>query len=510
MINWIPALLLSVAAPSAAAVVEIAPRLGVALPVAPMAFSASALQPLSSVGAPVLTAPLAAPALFAAPALSLAPASAAPAPAAAPVLAAALLPAAVPVAASALRSAALPAASAAPAESSRPGGEQAAFEAARTWDGFGSPRTADVPAETEEPVVKGLPATLTKGWKRSTFPSADGALEIAYKHRRGPAGAVPRVYAGGLALNESFDPLFARSARPARSEYFLWMRGHTPTGWTPTATPIDADARDLARMIVLSARESGSDKVELALHSFGTLVFQRMVQLHGEPEVAEALSLLSGSRVFMLNATTHYEGSEKRAGRQFEQMGTATKQFIGWLDSMDSAANAWRGMAEINPFLAAGMAAWQYQRDQIMAMASKGAADMMRSDLKAPWAPEIDAIRRGFLVALAEASQNHGWQESLLRRSSDMFKLEFTKADAALIRHLNIGLELIHATDDQLLNWVSAQTLFERLGISAPEKAPEAGTVLTDKTGLFRATIVAGDHYYPLKQRDDLARRLDP
>ena len=40
----------------------------------------------------------------------------------------------------------------------------------------------------------------------------------------------------------------------------------------------DSDARDLARMVVIASRESASGKVELALHSFGTLIFQRLLQ----------------------------------------------------------------------------------------------------------------------------------------------------------------------------------------------------------------------------------------
>jgi hypothetical protein len=480
-----------------AAVVQSLPRAGVAVPAA---WSGSLSAP--ALGLPALAAPSLLSAPLAAPALTAAPAPAALAPVAA----------AAPAAPSARVAAALPAAPAAASGPERRSGEQAAREASRMWDGFGAPRAAA--AEAPEPAVTGLPAPLSEGWTRGSFESAAGGVAVAYKHRPGPAGTVPRVYAGGLALNESFDPLFARDAAPARPEYFVWMRGHPPTAWTPTASPIDADARDLARMIVRAARESGAPKVELALHSFGTLVFQRMVQLRAEPEVARALKLLSGSRVTMLNATTHYSGSEKRAGREFERMGTATKQFVGWLDSMDAAAAAWRGAADLNPFLApsvlAGLAAWQVQREQILAMASKGAADMMRADLQSPWAPEFDAVRIGFLAALARDRRDPGWQEALLRRSSDMFRLEFTKKDAALIRRLRISLDLVHAAGDQLLNWESARTLFERLGIEAPEKAPAAGAALSDKTGLFRASIVDGDHYWPLKRRDDLSRRLDP
>jgi hypothetical protein len=184
------------------------------------------------------------------------------------------------------------------------------------------------------------------------------------------------------------------------------------------------------------------------------------------------------------------------------------------LNMMDQAAAAWQAAANLNPFLGPAtqfwMAEYRAQRGNLLAMASQGAADMMRKDLAESWNPAYDSIRRDFIAALKEDARDHGWQESLLRRSSDMFRLEFTKKDVSEIRKLKIHLELVHSTGDQLLNWESARTLFELLGIEAPEKAPAAGAVLTDKTGLFRATIVDGDHYYPLKKRDDLARRLDP
>lgn len=470
-------LLVAAALPSRAAVVEAVP----AFEAAPAALPAGALPALAApsvFAAPALSAPLLAAPAPLAPAPALAAAPAALAPSAAPAFAAAAAPAAAPALAPA------PAASARE-DSAHPSTEQAASDAARDFDGF----------------------------TRGSFESTDG-LQIAFKSRPGPAGQAPRVYSGGLALNESFDPLFARSAPPARPEYFLWTRGHRPTGWTPTKTPIDADARDLARMIVLAAKETGSAKVELALHSFGTLVFQRLVQLHEEPEVAAALRLLSGSRVTLLNATTHYEGSERRAGQQFEQMGQATRQLVDSLNMMDQAAETWQAALSLNPFLGPAIQFWmdEYRlaRGQLLALASQGATDMMRKDLSQPWDPAIDSIRRGFIAALEEDSKNHGWQESLLRRSSDMFRLEFTKSDAARIRRLHIHLDLLHSSGDQLLNWESARSLFERLGIPAPETAPAPGTVLTDPTGRFRATIVDGDHYYPLKKRDDLARHLDP
>lgn len=495
------ALVLCAVSASRAAVVESVPRLG---PAMPAAWSGAVLS------APSLSPMAAAPALSVAPVA--APLASMPRAAAAPASAPAASPAAEPARAAALR--ALPAPNAGPADSKSAAGESAATEASRVWDGFRGARPSDDAALTPEPPVDGLPPALSEGWDRGSFESADG-LTVAYKRREGPAGAAPRVYSGGLALNESFDPLFAKPGAPARSEYFLWTRGHPPTGWTPTEAPIDGDARDLARMIVLAARESGAKKVELALHSFGTLVFQRLLQLREEPEVAAALNLLSGSRVFMLNATTHYEGSEKRAGRDFEAMGTATKQFVDWLNAMDSVAAAWKRAADFNPFFRdpftqTMLYLWGHQREQVLGMASKGAADMMRADLKAPWAPEIDAIRRAFLAALARDSQDPGWQESLLRRSSDMFRLEASAADVKVLHEKDIRLELIHSAGDMLLNWASAQTLFELLGIRAPKKTPAPGTTLTDDTGRFRAHIVDGDHYWPLKRRDELAARLEP
>jgi hypothetical protein len=346
-------------------------------------------------------------------------------------------------------------------------------------------------------------------WTSGRFESAAGGQSVAYKRRENSAQAPARVFAGGLALNESFEALLAGGRGPGH-EYFVWTRGHPPTAWTPTAVVIDADARDLARMIVKAAAESKTGKAEVALHSFGTLVFQRLVQLRGEPEIDAALEALRGSRVFLLNATTHYSGSERRAGPELEQMGTATRQFVDWLDMMDATAAEWEAAARLNPFLSpaiqAWLSGWRAQRAQVLSLASAQAASMMKKDLETPWPPEIDAIRRRFLAALERDHRDGGWQEALLRRSADMFRLEFTKKDAAAIREAGIRLELVHAVDDQLLNWGSARALFEVLGIDAPEQAPAAGAVLTDRSGLFRARVVEGDHYFPLKRRDELAR----
>ena len=193
------------------------------------------------------------------------------------------------------------------AESARPPAEAEAAAGMRRFDNAfarGAPGPID--------------AAPASGWTAGSFESADG-LTISYKERAGGAGSA-RVYSGGLALNESFDPLFASPRVPTGPEFFLWTRAHQPSGWQPTKSVLDADARDLARMIVRAGKSSPTGKVELALHSFGTLAFQRLAQLREEPEAAEALALLAGSRVVMLNATTHYKGSERQAGPDFERM----------------------------------------------------------------------------------------------------------------------------------------------------------------------------------------------
>lgn len=386
--------------------------------------------------------------------------------------------------------------------------------AGRTSPKAEKPRSAEQEAAAAQARFDGSRAgDPGEGWTAGTF-EGDGGAEIGYKSREGTGGAPARVYAGGLALTESFEPLFARAEKPKGNELFLWTRGHLPSPWIPTKTPIDADARDLARAVLLAAKTSPGGKVELALHSFGTLVFQRMIQLHAEPAVAAALKALSGSRVFLLHATTHYEGSEKRAGADFERMGQATRAVVDWLNAGDATAELWEATARMNPFLGPAIAAWleqwKFQRGQLIALASKDAAGMMLADLKEPWDKAVDHIRKAFIKDIKADSKDAGWQEAMLRRSSDMFRLEFSPEDAARIGKLGIRLELVHADGDKLLNWESAKILFERLGIEAPEKAPPSGTVLTDKTGRFRARIVSGDHYFPLKKRDELAGLLKP
>jgi hypothetical protein len=376
------------------------------------------------------------------------------------------------------------------------------------------PKSVDKAADASKALFDGgRAAEPGEGWTRGSF-EGDGGAAIHYKAREGAGEAPARVYAGGLALNESFEPLFARAEKPAGNELFLWTRGHAPSAWLATKSPLDADARDLARAVVLAAKPSPGGKVELALHSFGTLVFQRMIQLHAEPAVAAALKALAGSRVFLLHATTHFEGSEKKAGPDFERMGQATRAVVDWLNAGDATAELWEATARMNPFLAPAISAWletwRFQRGQVIALASKDAAAMMLADLKEPWDKAVDHLRKAFIKDIKRDARDPGWQEAMLRRSSDMFRLEFSPEDAAKIHDLDIRLELVHADGDKLLNWESAKVLFERLGIEAPEKAPPSGTILTDKTGKFRARIVSGDHYFPLKKRDELAKLLKP
>jgi hypothetical protein len=143
-------------------------------------------------------------------------------------------------------------------------------------------------------------------------------------------------------------------------------------------------------------------------------------------------------------------------------------------------------------------------------MASRDAAAMMRKDLSEAWDPAIDHVRQVFLASLEKDSKDPGWQEALLRRSSGMFHLDFSEKDVEHIRKLGIRLDLVHSANDQLLNWASAKTLFDLLGIKAPESTPAPGTVLRDSSGSFRVRIVDADHYFPLKQPDALAKVLDP
>lgn len=392
-----------------------------------------------------------------------------------------------------------------PDASRRPAEAQGA-ELAHAFDGVLNAAPGAVPAFL-------APASpVAGGWAVGTFESASGG-KIAYKTKDGSRAKPARVYAGGLGLNESFDTYFQAQPKKLGAQYFMWTRGHPPTEWSPARHPIDADARDLARMIIKAGESTKTGRVEVALHSYGTLVFQRMAQLRGEPEIDRALAMLSNSRVFLLNATTHYEGSERRAGPEMEQMGTATRQFVDWLDAMDEAAEAWRAAARLNPLLIpqaqAYLAIWGAQRRSAISMAASQAASMQKKDLEEPWPEPYDDVRGQLVAALKKDSHDAGWQEALLRRSADMFRLDFTKKDAAFLRRAKIRLELVHSAGDKLLSWESSRALLDELGIDSPEKLPPIGSILTDRTGLFRVRVVDGDHYFPLKKPAGLSEVMD-
>ncbi|HXT02447.1 MAG TPA: hypothetical protein VN915_17370 [Elusimicrobiota bacterium] len=498
-------LLLASAVPVRAQIVMSVPRINAAPSLAAAAAAPMLAAPAALAAPALFAAPsLAAPSLSAAPALSAMPAALAPsaafAPAAVPAAAAASLPAAAALA---------PAPAAAPQDGPEPRSpESLTAAAAAVFDGAGQKTGVGGPVFA----APGAASPDGPGWSRGSF-EGEGGLPVVFKRRSGPAGKAPRVYFGGLALNESYDALFARAGAPARSEYFAWTRGHAPTGWTPTSSVIDADARDLARMIVVAGRETGSPKVELAVHSFGAGVFQRMLQLRKEPEVRKALKLLAGSRVVVMNGMTHYDDVEKLGGPSVEQMAQATKMTVEWLDSWDALARQVEANLA-NPFLAMQAQLWlagyRFQREQLLSAATKGAVDAMRHDLALKWDPDVDPIRRGFQKALDKDARDEGWQESLLRRSRDAFVLDFKTADAGLLRRIGTRVEFIHSLQDQLLDWQAAQLLFGRFGIATPPQAPAAGAVLSDGSGLFTATVVNADHYYPLKKSADLAQRLDP
>lgn len=469
-----------------------------------------------------------------------------------------------------------------------------------------SPSPLEAARALRVPAVQGAPVVQTSAqnsrWTNGSFDSPVDGSAIRYKRLAAPAGSrgPSRIFVGGLAL-AGFDSLFMTQRPPAADQYFMSLRGHPPSAWSRVQSPLDSDARELARMITVAARTAGNGRIELVLHSFGAMIVQRLAQMREDdafPETRDALRLLRGGRLVLLNATTHFEGSERMAGREFEQMGKATRAFVDWLDVMDASASmmrriaetragdspqvrllvaqmreqrrqaaewirrtdayyeAWGRLAEMNPFLApqaraflamwrsqrdealawiarvdaatdewersaemnpvlaaqlrAALAAWSVQRDAALALGAKQAAELMRKDLQEAWDPAIDSVRRGYLRDLDKNAKDPGWQEALLRRTSDMFRLEFTRADAEHLLGLGLEIVLVYATKDKLLNWESGKALFELLGLRAPAAMPPAGTVLRDPSGRVRAHIVEGDHYFPWKNPSGLSRILDP
>ncbi len=385
--------------------------------------------------------------------------------------------------------------------------EGMSVEAGIRFDGRSSRANADGP-----PPVSAQPGGGDSGgWSPGSFESpVDGAL-LHFRRRAAQTRKArpPMVFVGGLGLAESFDALFA--AAPARSEQiFLWLRGHQPSAWAPARHPLDADARDLARMIVTAARDSGSSQVELSLHSYASLVLQRMVQLD-EPEVREALELLRGSRIFILNGTTHFKGSESAAGPEYEKMTRATALFVSWLDMMDETARLWRQIPVLNPYYGTAriwLAAWELNRRQALDAAAKPVVEQLREHLKGPWAPEVEETRRAAVRRLEANAHDDGWQEALVRRVNDGALLEAQPADISRLAALGVRISVVVSAEDQIIPWSVSKLFLEHLGVAAPETAPPAGTVLESRDGVVRAVVVAGDHYVPLKDPGAVDRLL--
>lgn len=399
--------------------------------------------------------------------------------------------------------------------------EEASGAGARRFDGLGASGAlgAIVPPAVSGgpfggPAGGDLAGTRSGGWSQGSFRSPVDGAELFFKRRasQGEPGRAPTVFVGGLGLSESFDALFA--AAPARSDQiFLWLRGNAPSSWAPARHPLDADARDLALMITAAAREAGSAGVDLALHSYASLVFQRMLQLGEHAEVREALGLLRGARVFMINATTHFKGSESAAGPEYEKMTRATALFVGWLDMMDAAAELWRKTPVLSPLYPTSLAwlqAWSFQRAQALDLAAKDVVAQLREHLKGPWAPEVEAVRRQAVDRLERNAHDAGWQEALVRRVNDGALLEAKPADVARLAALGVQVEVVVSHDDQIIPWSVSKVFLEHLGVAAPESAPPAGSVLRSPNGSVRARIVAGDHYVPLKDPGAVDRIINP
>jgi hypothetical protein len=390
-----------------------------------------------------------------------------------------------------------------------------AAESVRLFDGGGARASLPVAVEEEGPA----PAprvrygrTSEDGWSLASFQSAADESPISYKYRKGAKDQPPMVFIGGLALAESYDSLFETQPQAGSDQYFAWLRGHKPTEFRPTKEVYDADARDMARMIVLASERSGAQAVSLTLHSYGVLVFQRMVQLHEDLEVQQALRLLKGGRVTLINTTTHYGDSETAAGEQYAQMAKIIRAIVGQLDVMDSYAAFLESSLKANPFLAPAVIPQIFvikmQRDMLLGLASKGAVDELRKQLDDPWAPAIDHVRKNILRIVGENAATPGWQEAFLRRANATSLLDFTKEDVQRIRDAGIRLEIIHAAKDQLIPWVSAKLAFELFGFKVPEKAPKAGREFRDESGMFHLKVVDSDHYYPLREPAQLDRDL--
>ena len=498
----------------------------------PLLLSSPRVGVAPSVGVPVL--PIApglasglglAPALGAAPTLSLLPA-----PAAAPEVSprTALL-GQTPIAATSLFSEAVPQAQPIPGALAGLPAAMPLIQAlpAPAAEAGGTPRRLEASYEDAAVLFDGAarlqpaagaapePAPDASSWRDGRFSSpADGAeLHYRYRPAGGKAAGVPTVFIGGIAPDLSYESYF-ETQKPTGDQYFLHLRAHPTSPWTYTQKVLDYDARDLAHMIVLSGRRSGSSRVSLVLHSYGGILFERLLQLRQEPEVRKALGMLAGGRATILDSTTHYGHSEAVMGEQYARLAQVLHNFMSWIDLMDDAADLMRQTARINPLLApiiqTQLLAWQIQRDRLLAFSTEGGVLPLLNYLKTPWEPAVDHIRLRILHEVEAAASQPGWQEAFLRRSNDVLGLEFTKKDVELLRRLKIHLNLVHARQDHVIPWVSAKVLFDLLGIPVTKDLPPAGSVFTDPSGLFRLTIVESDHMFPLRQPGALASLLAP
>jgi len=363
--------------------------------------------------------------------------------------------------------------------------------------------------------VSALASSVRKGdWREGTLQSPVDGSPIAYRSRLpGSGGSGPvRIFVGGMALADSFESYF-RAFPPSGAQYALTLRGLPPSPWKNPPNVLDADARDLARMLVLSAAEQGAGKVELVLHSYSAFAFQRMLQLSSDPEVARALELLRGSRVVWLGGTTHWKGSESTIGREFVQAAQNARALLSWIDYWDAyGANLLRA-AEINPWLytsaMAWNANWRVQRDNTLRMAAEPSARLMREHLASGWAPGGDAVRRELLLALERDSRDPGWSEATLRRMTQALDLDVGDAELATLHALGIRLDMYYAQGDQFIPWKAERAVLERLRVQAPAELPAAGTRLADSSGRISLNVLGGDHYHPLKSPAELARLLD-
>ncbi|MCX5787755.1 MAG: hypothetical protein NTX64_04485 [Elusimicrobia bacterium] len=325
-------------------------------------------------------------------------------------------------------------------------------------------------------------------------------------------GRVPTVHVGGLALAESFEPYF--QTQPAQAgQFVLWLRGLAPSELGPKTQLLDADTRDMAHLIVTAAREAGTERVDLALHSYSSLLFQRMLALYEEPVVAEALKLLRGARVAVIAGSTHYDRTEYDVGLEFVFRKHLAEAIVAMQGLNNSISNLLWSMSLLNPFISPMAYAYdlhnRMQELLILQASGKSIADQLKAHLKDPWAPSIEPIRLKLLAQIEAAWRQEEWQKASLWRTVDMHALEFSPHDVERMRALGVRLDIVVANQDQVLPWAIQRDLLARVGIDTPEWVPAPGTILTDRSGMVRARIVDSDHYFPLRKPAELASILN-